>query len=106
MVPTRVHERYLFPILVFALLFAAIHAYERRVSTLYWTISALFALNLALVYGGFRSMLPGIIRALTETIGFVGLSVVNLGLFLMFLSLPFWTDRGSEAMGGQQPPGP
>ncbi len=99
MVPTRVHERYLFPILVFGLLFVAIHAWERRVSTLYWAISVVFALNLALVYGGFRSVLPGVLRALTETIGFVGLSVMNVGLFLVFLSLPWWMDRRSATVG-------
>lgn len=97
MIPTRVHERYLFPILVFALLFVAIRAYERRVATLYWAISVVFALNLALVYGGFRSALPGVLRSLTETIGFVGLSVANVGLFLVFLSLPWWMDRVPRA---------
>jgi hypothetical protein len=95
-VPTRVHERYLFPILVFALLFVALRGYERRVSAIYWAISIVFALNLALVYGGFRSVLPEALRFLTETAGFVGVSIVNVGLFLVFLSLPWWMERSPE----------
>jgi hypothetical protein len=99
MVPTRVHERYLFPILVFGLLYVALRAYERRVSRLYWAISIVFALNLALVYGGFRSVLPGVLRTLTETIGFVGVSVANVGLFVVLLSLPWWMDRSTLRSG-------
>lgn len=97
MLPTRVHERYLFPILVFAVLLVALRGFRRSESVVYWAISLVFAFNLLLVYGGFRATLPGFIRPLFEQVGFVGASLANVALFAIVLMWPILTKPTRSA---------
>jgi hypothetical protein len=97
MVPTRVHERYLFPLIGLFLLYVVFGGFRPGNSRLYWAISLVLTLNLLLVYGGFRSVLPAAIRWMTERPGFTTLSCVNVALFAICLALP----HISNSMRGQ-----
>jgi len=90
MLPTRVHERYLFPLLGLALLYALLSANNTLPTRIYWVVSVSFTLNLALVYGGFREVMPGWIAWTAGEAGFLAVSILNIVLFVAFLALPWW----------------
>ena len=96
MVPTRVHERYLFPFIAFSLLYLVLDGHRRLPTRVFWAVSVVFTLNLLLVFGGFRTTLPGSIRWITEGFGFVSLSLLNVALFALFLALPWLHARQGE----------
>lgn len=92
MLPTRVHERYLFPAVILAILLAGLMDFPRWGRRLAGAFSLSYLLNLVLVYGGFRAILPGAIATFTSHALFRGLSVANVVLFLLVLALPYTTD--------------
>lgn len=93
MLPTRVHERYLFPVLGFTLLLAALHRFRQPLATAFWTMSVVFTLSLLVVYGGFRDGLPASVQPLTEEYSLVLLSCVNVVAFGIFLCIPWLAKR-------------
>ncbi|MEJ7837279.1 MAG: hypothetical protein WKF81_00565 [Thermomicrobiales bacterium] len=58
MLPTRVHERYLFPALVCLAVITGLTGGHRRVMALATGTSLTYLLNIAIVYGGFRAAIP------------------------------------------------
>jgi dolichyl-phosphate-mannose-protein mannosyltransferase len=87
LLPTRVHERYLFPALVLGLLLAACAGWERRLVVWFWMASLAFTLNLAFVlFGGLHGP-----RGTSLEFGggaWLGLSVTMVSLFLALLAWP------------------
>lgn len=94
MIPTRVHERYLFPILVFALLLVALRGFDRRLACLYWSISIVFLINLLLVYGGFRSGFTSEAAETFDRVAFTATSIANIALLGAVLTIPWWMKDG------------
>ena len=89
MLPTRVHERYLFPAVVLAILLAGLSGFERESRNVAILISGTFFANLVVVFGGFRSYLPGVAGDFLYG-PFPGLlALLNIGL----LGLVFWRLR-------------
>lgn len=88
MVPTRVHERYLFPAIVFAILYAALCGFPRLLVILSAILSMTFFINLVMVYGGFRGAIPGAIVEGTDAFLFRAVSIVNVIVFGLVLALP------------------
>jgi hypothetical protein len=99
LLPTRSHERYMFPAVMLLILLAALCGVERRVTWLAFGVSATYFLNLAGVYGA----LPGILAP----IFFVSLSFLNISLFVLAAMFPFWwvrdNDDEAEVVGTPMP---
>lgn len=87
-VPTRVHERYLFPAIVFVILYAAMHRFPRQLVWLVLALSLTFFLNLVLVYGGLGAVLPEATAEVVDAILFRAIAVVNILIFIVVLLLP------------------
>lgn len=89
MLSTRVHERYVLPVLGLGLVLLAVSGFDRRLVACFWVASTCLTLNLVLVlYGGLRG--PG-----GSTMGFgrgwwVGVSVAYLAVFAAWLAWPRW----------------
>jgi hypothetical protein len=96
MAPTRVHERYLFPAIAFVILYAALRGFPRQLVVLASALSLTFFLNLVMVYGGFRGVLPGSIEDAAIAFVFRSISSLNVVIFAAVLLLP----RFRFAFGG------
>jgi hypothetical protein len=88
LLPTRSHERYMFPAVMLAIFLAALCGMERRVTWLAVGVSMSYFLNLAGVYGAF----PGIL----DPVLFVTLSFLNVALFLIVATFPLWWTRDGD----------
>jgi hypothetical protein len=91
MVPTRVHERYIFPTFVFAILLVGRSGFERRSLGLAVAVSTTFFLNLLGVY-----------RHIFDPIDpfFSVLAVANAALFVFVLVAPL-RERGAVSKVGE-----
>jgi hypothetical protein len=99
LLPTRSHERYMFPAVMLLILLAALCGIERRVTWLAVAVSATYFLNLLGVYGVFPGMLAPMM--------FVTLSLMNIALFVLVATFPFWWvgdgDDEAEVVGTPMP---
>jgi hypothetical protein len=82
MLPTRVHERYLFPAVALSILLAGLNGLDRRSVTLAGVISGTYFCNLVIVYGGFRDAIPGSLGDFLYGPFLSAVTVVNIGVFL------------------------
>lgn len=80
MLPTRSHERYLFPAVVMLGILAALNAWKPTISRYFWVSSMVYFLNLTFVY----RMPPGA----TGVVIFEILSIAHLVVFLMLMIIP------------------
>jgi dolichyl-phosphate-mannose-protein mannosyltransferase len=86
LLPTRVHERYLFPALGLGLLLAALSSWDRRLVAWFWGISSAFTVNLALVlFGGLHGP-----DGHTVTFGSGAWLTLTTAMILLFLALLAW----------------
>lgn len=104
MVPTRVHERYLFPAIVFVILYSALRGLPRSLVILSAILSMTFFINLVMVYGGFRGVSSGSSVEVTDAFLFRAVSIVNVVVFGLVLAPPRYgaalectTDDPSDA---------
>jgi len=108
MVPTRVHERYLFPAIVFVILYAGLRGLPRQLVVLASALSLTFFLNLALVYGGFRGVLPDSTADVAIAFLFRTISIFNVIIFVVVLALPRFSfafgDTRNDSGGDLQEP--
>jgi hypothetical protein len=88
LLPTRSHERYMFPAVMLAIFLAALCGMERRVTWLAVGVSMTYFLNLAGVYRAF----PGVLAPVL----FVTLSFLNVALFLVIATFPLWWARDGD----------
>ncbi len=103
MLPTRVHERYLFPAVILAIMLAGMMGFPPWGRRLAGALSLSYLLNLVLVYGGFMSIFPHAVRGIVAGFLFRGLSVVNVVLLVIVLALPYTLSwRESIASGSDE----
>lgn len=105
MLPTRVHERYLFPAVILAILLAGLVGFPRWGKLLAGAFSASYLFNLVIVYGGFRPSHPGAAAMFIDHVLFRGLSLANVALFIAVLALPYtntWRDSVGTWRGGSE----
>lgn len=86
--PTRVHERYLFPAFVFAILYAAVRGFPRQLTLLAIALSLTLLVNLAMLYGDPLDPLPDLIASGVRGIGFRAVALANLVVLVVVLTLP------------------
>ena len=82
MLPTRVHERYLFPSLVCLALLVGLGRTERSFLVLYACLSTTYLFNLMIVYGGFRDSVPELVGDFIYSPFLVVLTLVNTACFV------------------------
>ena len=87
--PTRVHERYLFPALVFGIVYAAVRGFPRHLVVIAGALSLSLFLNLVMLYGEPLDPLPNGIASGVRAIGFRAVAIMNVIVLLTVLSLPF-----------------
>lgn len=88
LLPTRSHERYLYPAVMLLILLAALCWMDGRVVQLSVSVSMVYFLNLVGVYWN----PPGILAPIL----FVTASVANIALFALVAAFPYWWDRQEE----------
>ncbi|HEV2067911.1 MAG TPA: hypothetical protein VGR08_13865, partial [Thermomicrobiales bacterium] len=122
MLPTRVHERYFFPVMVFALALAGLRAgrpvgrgrrrsaghhrgvpYDRtssnRAHRTWWlalAISGLFLVSLLIAYTPTVNAIRAAMFDVPLSALFRTLAIVNLGVFLATMALPLWWGAGQR----------
>lgn len=79
LLPTRSHERYLFPAILMLIVLTGLSAHSRTIRLLAVAASGVYLLNLILVYGSAGGW--------AGTVAMVTLSVANLAIFLRLLTL-------------------
>lgn len=85
LLPTRSHERYLFPAIVMLAILVALTTWRPQISRLFWLASIAYFINLVVVY----RMPPGVLG----TIVFEAISIANVIAFLWLLLI---ADREME----------
>lgn len=97
--PTRVHERYLFPAMVLAILLVALHEFRPPWRGIALWMSGLYFVNLLLVYTRFELMLPESIAWIAERPLFTTGSLLMLAVFAALMIAPWrsWPDGSQHA---------
>jgi hypothetical protein len=85
MLPTRVHERYLFPALVCTILLAGLGGFTRGSGVAVLLLSLSFFANLGIVYGGFKRHLSPGLQAWVIGDALLWLSMLNVLVWVMML---------------------
>jgi hypothetical protein len=100
LLPTRSHERYLYPAVLLLILLATLCRMEGRLVRLAAAVSLVYFLNLVAVYDAF----PGVLN----TVMFVTLSILNVVLFALVATFPYWwkRDKGLDEVEGVGTPMP
>jgi hypothetical protein len=104
LLPTRVHERYVLPVLGLALLLAALRGFDRRLTVCFWLVSACLTVNLVLVlYGGIQG--PG-----GQTFSFgrpwwIGLTLVYGAVAAVLLVWPWLAAPSADPADSRRTPG-
>ncbi|MBA3642388.1 MAG: hypothetical protein H0W53_24655 [Acidobacteria bacterium] len=86
--PTRVHERYLFPAFVFAILYAAVRGFPRHLTIIAIALSLTLLINLAMLYGHPLEPLPDLIASGVRGVGFRAVALANVIVLAIVLTLP------------------
>lgn len=89
MLPTRVHERYLFPALVFGALFVASRGFRAAEVRIFWVASVLFMVNLAMIYGGLSSIVSKPTASEIQGEVLRAVAIGNTVVFALVLWFPF-----------------
>lgn len=84
LLPTRSHERYLYPAVLLLILLATLCRMDGRVARLATAVSLVYLLNLVGVYWNNPGLLAPIL--------FVMLSLLNIALFVLVAAFPYWWD--------------
>lgn len=95
LLPTRSHERYMYPAVMLVILLATLCGKERRITWIAAAVSMVYFLNLVGVYYSF----PGILAPML----FVTLSVLNIVLFVLIASFPLWSRSDVVPTGASCP---
>lgn len=80
LLPTRSHERYLYPAVLLLLVLAGLLRFERQITRLSLSVSLVYFLNLVGVYFS----IPGLLNS----IFFLSLSFANIALFVLIAAYP------------------
>jgi hypothetical protein len=103
LLPTRVHERYLFPAVATAVLIAGLYALAKPQILLLASVSVLYLANLIVVYGGFRGALPDWLGDIVYGPLLVLLAIGNIGAALATVVLAVRSVRLSGASAAASP---
>ena len=90
--PTRVHERYYFPVLVLLLVWSAVRGLDVRSARYFWCFSAVFVVDLVLPFSGASAANRWLHRP--EVLATIGL--VHVVLFVVLLVVPWQRRRRSD----------
>lgn len=82
LLPTRAHERYLFPAVVLIVLLAGLLGFEKRLLLLSAAVSLTYVVNLAAIFPTLQALPPATV--------FVSLANANVILFVILATFPFW----------------
>ncbi|HWV25061.1 MAG TPA: hypothetical protein VNZ58_12790 [Thermomicrobiales bacterium] len=95
LLPTRAHERYLFPTVLFLILLSGLMRLERRTTSIAAAVSLVYFVNLVGVYYGIPGWLSPVL--------FIGASLANIALFVAVAAMPFWWDDENIAQAEGTP---
>lgn len=95
LLPTRAHERYLYPTVLLLVVLCGLARLDGRVTAVAGAVSLVYLLNLVGVY--FR--VPGVL----DPVLFIGASLANIALFGIVATMPFWRDESDRTQADGTP---